>query len=206
MYHTTERNISLFIHWVKYWGFLPAATKLGQGNVFTGVCDSVHGGGAVCHSASWDTPPRSRHPPPRPPGSRHIPWEQTPPGSWLRHTVNERPVRTLLECILVLCISIPFNHSFGYCEKIAIKGHKPVGHYGNGFKSGSMRIGKDALVFTKHATSGTKSVGFLSQTFLAEIKAETVLVPIVTWNLDTGTYLLHIDVLRITKMKIKNRY
>ena len=24
---------------------LPAATKLGQGNVFTGVCDSVHGGG-----------------------------------------------------------------------------------------------------------------------------------------------------------------
>ena len=24
--------------------FLPAATKLGQGNVFTGVCDSVHGG------------------------------------------------------------------------------------------------------------------------------------------------------------------
>ena len=111
-----------------------------------------------------------------------------------------------MECILVLCISIPFNHSFGYCEKIAIKGHKPVGHYGNGFKSGSMRIGKDALVSTKHATSGTKSVGFLSQTFLAEIKAETVLVPIVTWNLDTGTYILHIDVLRITKMKIKNRY
>ena len=27
--------------------FLPAATKLGQGNVFTGVCDSVHGGGGL---------------------------------------------------------------------------------------------------------------------------------------------------------------
>ena len=26
--------------------FLPPATKLGQGNVFTGVCDSVHSGGA----------------------------------------------------------------------------------------------------------------------------------------------------------------
>ena len=33
--------------------FLPPATKLGQGNVFTGICDSVHGGhvwlpGGVC--------------------------------------------------------------------------------------------------------------------------------------------------------------
>uniref|UniRef100_A0A1I8FI41 BEACH-type PH domain-containing protein n=1 Tax=Macrostomum lignano TaxID=282301 RepID=A0A1I8FI41_9PLAT len=29
-------------------------------------------------------------------------------------------------------------------------GHKPIAvHYGNGFKSGSMRIGKDAIVFTK---------------------------------------------------------
>ena len=25
--------------------FLPTATKLGQGNIFTGVCDSVHRGG-----------------------------------------------------------------------------------------------------------------------------------------------------------------
>lgn len=28
--------------------------------------------------------------------------------------------------------------------------HKPVGHYGNGFKSGSMRLGKDALVLSRH--------------------------------------------------------
>ena len=35
---------------------LPPATKLGQGYVFTGVCDSVHGGG-VCLSACWDTTP-----------------------------------------------------------------------------------------------------------------------------------------------------
>ncbi len=32
------------------------------------------------------------------------------------------------------------------------------------FKSGSMRLGQDALVLTKHTTS--QSVGFLSQTFL----------------------------------------
>ena len=29
------------------WTLLPAATKLGQGNVFTGACDSVHGGGGL---------------------------------------------------------------------------------------------------------------------------------------------------------------
>ena len=59
------------------------------------------------------TPPQSRHPPeqtPRradtpplctwssPPGSRH------PPESRLQHTVNDRPIRILLECILVLKI------------------------------------------------------------------------------------------------------
>ena len=71
---------------------LPAATKLGQGNVFTGVCDSVHRGG-VCLSACWDTT--------TPPGA-DIPRDQTsPPGSRRQHTVNERPVRILLECILV---------------------------------------------------------------------------------------------------------
>ena len=56
----------------------------------------------------------------------------------------------------------------------------PVGHYGNGFKSGSMRLGKDALVFTKQDSS--QSVGYLSQTYLEIIKADTVLVPIVTWD------------------------
>ena len=56
----------------------------------------------------------------------------------------------------------------------------PVGHYGNGFKSGSMRLGKDALVLTKQANS--RSIGYLSQTYLEAIKAETVLVPIATWD------------------------
>ncbi|XP_029214012.2 MORC family CW-type zinc finger protein 3-like isoform X3 [Acropora millepora] len=73
--------------------------------------------------------------------------------------------------------------SFGFCDKVAKKGqHMPVGHYGNGFKSGSMRLGRDAIVFTKNANS--KSVGFLSQTYLDAIKAETILVPMVTWDTD----------------------
>ena len=77
----------------------------GQGYVFIRVCDSVHGGvSASVHAPlGADTPPgadtpRSRHPPQsrhHPPGSRH------PPESRLQHTVNERPVRILLECILV---------------------------------------------------------------------------------------------------------
>ena len=52
------------------------------------------------------TPP-SRHPPRRPPQSRHPPGADPPgadtprPGSRLQHTVYERPVRILLECILV---------------------------------------------------------------------------------------------------------
>ncbi|XP_013400418.1 MORC family CW-type zinc finger protein 3 isoform X2 [Lingula anatina] len=70
--------------------------------------------------------------------------------------------------------------SFGFCEKVEINGHKPVGHYGNGFKSGSMRLGRDAIVFTKQ--EDTISVGFLSQTFLEMTNAETVLTPIVTWD------------------------
>ena len=50
---------------------------------------------------SRHTPPRSRYPPEQtPPQNRH-----TPPGSRLRNTVNERPVRILLECILVWCCS-----------------------------------------------------------------------------------------------------
>ena len=109
---------------------LLAATKLGQGNVFTGVCHSVHRGEGVCLSACWDarpprpgTPPQTRHTPqdqahpPPPPQNRHPPRPGTPPqtrhttppdqahspppGSRRQHTVNERPLRILLECILV---------------------------------------------------------------------------------------------------------
>ena len=78
--------------------FLPPATKLGQGYVFTGVCDSVNGGGCL--------PQRMLG---YPPGSRHPPTADTPPGadtptpaqSMLGDTVNARAVHILLECNLV---------------------------------------------------------------------------------------------------------
>ena len=39
---------------------LPPATKLGQGNIFTGVCDSVHRGGCLFpgDASSWGVPGR----------------------------------------------------------------------------------------------------------------------------------------------------
>uniref|UniRef100_A0A8C8BFK8 MORC family CW-type zinc finger 3 n=1 Tax=Otus sunia TaxID=257818 RepID=A0A8C8BFK8_9STRI len=70
--------------------------------------------------------------------------------------------------------------SFGFSEKSVMNGRVPVGLYGNGFKSGSMRLGKDAIVFTKNGE--TMSVGLLSQTFLEVTKAEHVMVPIVTFD------------------------
>ncbi|RMC06123.1 hypothetical protein DUI87_15553 [Hirundo rustica rustica] len=70
--------------------------------------------------------------------------------------------------------------SFGFSDKSVMNGRVPVGLYGNGFKSGSMRLGKDAIVFTKNGD--TMSVGMLSQTFLEVTNAEHVMVPIVTFT------------------------
>ena len=71
--------------------------------------------------------------------------------------------------------------SFGFCEKQAKDKHEPIGQFGSGFKSGSMRIGKDVLVFTRSGKSA--SVGFLSQTYLNNTNAKSVLVPILCYSL-----------------------
>ncbi|XP_041857889.1 MORC family CW-type zinc finger protein 3a isoform X2 [Melanotaenia boesemani] len=70
--------------------------------------------------------------------------------------------------------------SFGYSDKIAINGLEPIGIYGNGFKSGSMRLGKDAIVFSK--SKSTSCVGMLSQTYLEKIDANQIVVPIVCFE------------------------
>ena len=77
--------------------FLPPTTKLGQGNVFTGICDSVNRGvSASVHAGipppptGADTPkeqmpPQTRHPPRAdPPGTD--PPKQTPPPSLQAHS------------------------------------------------------------------------------------------------------------------------
>ena len=89
----------------------------GLGNIFAPVCHSVHRREVVVSQKTLrQTPPRSG-----PPQSRH-PQDQTPlgadsradtppgvdpPGSRLRHTVYERPVRILLECIVVPVLTCP---------------------------------------------------------------------------------------------------
>ncbi|CAB1328898.1 unnamed protein product [Coregonus sp. 'balchen'] len=72
--------------------------------------------------------------------------------------------------------------SFGYSEKTVINGQHPIGLYGNGFKSGSMRLGRDAIVFSKSLDGDSMHVGMLSQSYLAQIKAEQIIVPIVSFQ------------------------
>ena len=54
--------------------FLPPATKLGQGYIFTGVCDSVHRGGLPQCMLGYHPPPRQGRPP-----ARRPPWQGRPP-------------------------------------------------------------------------------------------------------------------------------
>ena len=91
--------------------WLPAATKVMflQASVIlsTGkgrVSASVHAGISPPPPHREQTPPQEQ----TPPGSRHPLGTDTPPrsrpplGSRCQHTVNERPARIPLECILVL--------------------------------------------------------------------------------------------------------
>lgn len=58
-----------------------------------------------------------------------------------------------------------------------------IGQYGNGLKSGSMRIGKDFILFTKK--DDTMTCLFLSRTFHEEEGIDEVIVPLPTWNAQT---------------------
>ncbi|XP_076435186.1 MORC family CW-type zinc finger protein 3-like isoform X2 [Babylonia areolata] len=75
--------------------------------------------------------------------------------------------------------------SFGYCEKDQLTGasHRPIGQYGNGFKSGSMRLAKDALVFTVHKASETACVGLLSQTLCEDRNLDSIMFPMMEFTM-----------------------
>ncbi|XP_028400511.1 ATPase MORC2-like [Dendronephthya gigantea] len=60
---------------------------------------------------------------------------------------------------------------------------KMIGQYGNGLKSGSMRIAKDMIMFTKK--HGTMSCLFLSRTFHEREGINEVVVPIPSWDVAT---------------------
>ncbi|KAK3280731.1 hypothetical protein CYMTET_11442 [Cymbomonas tetramitiformis] len=73
--------------------------------------------------------------------------------------------------------------SFGYSDKEHVAGN--VGRFGIGFKSGSMRLGDDVVIFTREEHSA--SVALLSQTFLEDENLDDILIPMFTWEVE-GSY------------------
>ncbi|WJX88686.1 hypothetical protein P8452_70746 [Trifolium repens] len=75
---------------------------------------------------------------------------------------------------------------FGFSDKMS---EFAIGQYGNGFKTGSMRLGADAIVFSCHMNNMvcTKSIGLLSYTFLMQAQLDRIVVPIVSYKCNTST-------------------
>ncbi|KAG6514826.1 hypothetical protein ZIOFF_025200 [Zingiber officinale] len=73
--------------------------------------------------------------------------------------------------------------SFGFSNKEA---SSSIGQYGNGFKTSTMRLGADAIVFTRCMKRSvlTQSVGLLSYTFLRQEAYNDVVVPAVDYSFD----------------------
>ncbi|XP_010492059.1 PREDICTED: protein MICRORCHIDIA 5-like [Camelina sativa] len=75
--------------------------------------------------------------------------------------------------------------SLGYSRKRNMANR--VGQYGNGFKTSTMRLGADAIVFSRcRGTNGnnpTQSIGMLSYTFLYETRKCEAIVPTVDYEL-----------------------
>ncbi|XP_022845074.1 protein MICRORCHIDIA 6 isoform X2 [Olea europaea var. sylvestris] len=79
--------------------------------------------------------------------------------------------------------------SFGFSDK---NSKTAIGQYGNGFKTSSMRLGADVVVFSRRAKNRklTQSIGLLSYTFLMQAKYDRIVVPMVDYefNKQTGTW------------------
>ncbi|KAJ0048519.1 hypothetical protein Pint_15486 [Pistacia integerrima] len=76
--------------------------------------------------------------------------------------------------------------SFGFSDK---KLKSAIGKYGNGFKTSSMRLGADAVVFSRHVNNRTftQSIGLLSYTFLTQTGLDRIVVPMVDYEFNTST-------------------
>ncbi|QCD84991.1 protein MICRORCHIDIA 7 [Vigna unguiculata] len=74
--------------------------------------------------------------------------------------------------------------SLGYSVKSKIA--NTIGQYGNGFKTSTMRLGADVIVFSrfpgKDGTSSTQSIGLLSYTFLRSTGKEDIVVPMLDYE------------------------
>lgn len=72
--------------------------------------------------------------------------------------------------------------SLGYSTKTS---NTTIGQYGNGFKTSTMRLGADVIVFSRASRSGraTQSVGLLSYTFLRRTGQDDVVVPMIDFDI-----------------------
>ncbi|XP_054824316.1 protein MICRORCHIDIA 2-like isoform X2 [Prosopis cineraria] len=71
--------------------------------------------------------------------------------------------------------------SLGYSSK---KSKTTIGQYGNGFKTSTMRLGADVIVFSRAMRSRkTQSVGLLSYTFLRRTGQDHVIVPLIDFDI-----------------------
>ncbi|KAK9073594.1 hypothetical protein SSX86_007918 [Deinandra increscens subsp. villosa] len=76
--------------------------------------------------------------------------------------------------------------SLGYSLKSKVK--DTIGQYGNGFKTSTMRLGADVIVFSrcagKNGKRSTQSIGLLSYTFLRRTGKEDIVVPMLDYEQD----------------------
>ncbi|KAJ6662682.1 hypothetical protein lerEdw1_011322 [Lerista edwardsae] len=79
-----------------------------------------------------------------------------------------------------------------------------IGHYGNGLKSGSMRIGKDFILFTKKGE--TMTCLLFSQSFCEKEGLNEVIVPILSWSSNTRNPLTDDPEKYATQLSIICRY
>ncbi|VAH00933.1 unnamed protein product [Triticum turgidum subsp. durum] len=75
--------------------------------------------------------------------------------------------------------------SLGFSTK---KSKTTIGQYGNGFKTSTMRLGADAIVFTRaiRESKVTLSIGLLSYTFLRRTMKDDIVVPMLDFEVQDG--------------------
>ncbi|KAK8943607.1 hypothetical protein KSP40_PGU017162 [Platanthera guangdongensis] len=76
--------------------------------------------------------------------------------------------------------------SFGFSDK---QSGSTIGQYGNGFKTSTMRLGADVIVFSccMKRSRLTQSVGLLSYTFLRQTGCDDIVVPVVDYEFSSAT-------------------
>ncbi|PON91844.1 Histidine kinase-like ATPase, C-terminal domain containing protein [Trema orientale] len=79
--------------------------------------------------------------------------------------------------------------SLGYSAKSKMA--NTIGQYGNGFKTSTMRLGADVIVFSRCLGNNgrpTQSIGLLSYTFLRGTGKEDIVVPIIDFESRDGSW------------------